>query len=139
MANEKIVAQKRARARARTRAMRFDADKVDISLIPPEYLEEFARVFMYGTKKYSRDNWRKGMKWSRMYSSAMRHIIAFWKGEELDVESGLPHLVQAAWNLMALHWYTQHVTLRALDDRWIAPAVGMQVEVEDVLCSKTEE
>lgn len=133
MANERGGAQKRTQAGA----MRFDADKVDISLIPPEYLEELARVFMYGTKKYSRDNWRKGMKWSRMYNSAMRHIIAFWRGEKLDVESGLPHLVHAAWNLLALHWYTQQATLSVLDDRWVAPT--SDVRVEGVLCCKSGE
>lgn len=102
-------------------AIRFDEGKPDISLIPPEYLEGLARVFMYGTQKYARENWRKGMKWSRVYSSAMRHLLAFWKGEEIDAESGLPHLIHAAWNLLVLYCYTHQEHLRKLDDRWVWP------------------
>jgi hypothetical protein len=47
----------------------------------------------------------------------MRHLLAFWSGEETDPESGLPHLAHALCGLMFLHWHAQH--RRDLDDRWV--------------------
>ena len=97
-------------------ALRDDGGKLPIHLIPPESIMHLSRIFEYGAKKYSPDNWRKGMAYSRMYSSAMRHLLAFWNGEDEDRESQLPHLAHAAWNCLALLWYLDNLTLE-LDDR----------------------
>ena len=89
----------------RQQGHRDDIGKLPIHLIPVEALEMVAEVFRYGAFKYAPRNWEKGMNYSRMYSSAMRHLLAFWGGEDEDLESGLPHMAHAAWNCLCLLQY----------------------------------
>lgn len=78
-----------------TTAVKFDAEKPPIGLIPRSALEAEAMVLAFGAAKYGRDNWRKGMEWQRMIDAAMRHIVAFADGEDIDPESGFTHLAHA--------------------------------------------
>lgn len=89
-------------------ALRFDAGKSRVDLIPPEFIEALGRHYGEGAKKYAERNWEKGMSYSRCYASAQRHMLAFWRGEENDEETGAPHTICAAWNMAALHWYGLH-------------------------------
>ena len=66
---------------------------------------EVARVAEYGATKYAERNWERGMSWGHCFSGAMRHLWAWWSGEETDPESGCSHLAHAAWNCMALWEY----------------------------------
>lgn len=50
-------------------------------------------------------NWEKGMDWSRVYSSLMRHLLAWWNGEDNDPETGLPHVAHIATNAAFLVAY----------------------------------
>lgn len=46
-----------------------------------------------GALKYGRANWRKaGIRTSVYADAARRHLNAFFEGEDLDPDSGLPHL-----------------------------------------------
>lgn len=94
---------------------RYNDGKADISLIPLCTLEDEARVWMYGKQKYAAWNWAKGMNWSVPLACAMRHIAAWQRGEELDAESGLPHLAHAMCNLRMLTLYSK--TYPEGDDR----------------------
>jgi hypothetical protein len=96
-------------------ALRYDGDKSRVDLIPPEFILALGQHFGVGAKKYAERNWEKGMSWSRCYASAQRHMLAFWGGEELDPETGSPHVICAAWNMCVLHWYGLYRT--NLDDR----------------------
>ena len=89
----------------RQEAVRDDDGKAPIHLIPPEVFTALAAVYDFGAKKYAPRNWEKGMDWSRVYSSAMRHLLAFWSGEDFDEESGFPHVWHALWNCAALVCY----------------------------------
>ena len=76
-----------------------DVGKPDIYLVPPELFEAVAKIRMYGNEKYhDPDNW-KTVEIDRYYSAAMRHLLAWRKGEDKDQESGYPHLWHAACNL----------------------------------------
>ena len=76
-----------------------DAGKPDIYLVPPELFEAVAKIRMYGNEKYhDPDNWQT-VETDRYYSSAMRHLLAWRKGEDRDQESGYSHLWHAACNL----------------------------------------
>ena len=86
---------------------RYNDNKPDYSLIPMHLLEDTARVFMYGSKKYAAWNWCKGMKWSVPYACALRHLFAWFRGEECDKESGLPHLAHAMCNILMLTLYSK--------------------------------
>lgn len=89
-------------------ASKFDFDKSRVDLIPPEFIEALGLHYGIGAKKYAERNWEKGMSWSRCYAGAQRHMLAFWRGEDIDAETGSPHLIAAAWNMSALHWYALH-------------------------------
>lgn len=95
--------------------IKYDENKERYDLIPPYSLNEIAKVFTYGSKKYADRNWELGMKWGRIFGAVMRHTWAFWRGEELDKESGLPHLAHAAWGLLILLEYSR--LKRDFDDR----------------------
>lgn len=95
--------------------VKYDTGKERFDLIPVGPLAEIARVYSMGAQKYEDNNWRKGIKWGRVFASTMRHLWKFWSGEERDEESGLHHLAHAAWNCITLLEYT--TTHRELDDR----------------------
>lgn len=110
------------------RGVKFDEGKVRFDLVDGYALYEVARVYTYGTKKYDDNNWRKGMKWGRIFGAMMRHAWAFWRGEEIDEESGLPHMAMAAWQCMTLLNYTK--THPELDDR-VKDSDGIKVVKND--------
>ena len=72
------------------------------ALLPSEALDEIARVYDFGANKYAAHNWRKGYEWSKSFSAMMRHLWAFWRGEDLDPESGLSHLGHAGFHVLGL-------------------------------------
>ncbi len=82
--------------------LRYNSGKLRMSLVPASLGRYTAAVLAYGAIKYSANNWRKGGSWSEIYESLQRHIDSFREGEDLDPESGLPHLSHAAFNLMVL-------------------------------------
>jgi hypothetical protein len=100
---------------------RFNAGKPRIDLVAPSILTAIGEVAAFGASKYGDRNWEKGMEFGKVYASLMRHLIAWWQGEEKDAESGLPHLCHIAWNVQALVEYDRRVkngTLPAeVDDR----------------------
>lgn len=69
-----------------------------LDLIPVYALVEEAKVHGMGAAKYAPYNWRKGYNWGLSYGAMQRHLQAFWNGEDLDPESGLPHLAHARWH-----------------------------------------
>jgi hypothetical protein len=86
-------------------ALRFDAGKPRMDLIPPEALIRYGEVLNFGATKYSERNWERGMSKGRMVASLLRHVVAYMRGEENDPESGLPHMAHAMWNAGALITY----------------------------------
>lgn len=95
-----------------------DNGKLRFDLIPVGPLEELANVYTFGASKYADHNWRKGIVYSRIFSAIMRHMWAFWRGEDKDKESGLPHLVHAAWGCFTLLEFLK--SRPDLDDRYIS-------------------
>ena len=73
--------------------MKFDDGKRDFTLLPWDSVENIVEVLEFGAKKYSRDNWRYVDDAKHRYTkAALRHLIAYTKGEIDDPESGMPHL-----------------------------------------------
>ena len=101
-------------------ALRYNQGKPRFDLIPSDPLEDIARVLTMGADKYEKDNWRKGMPWSQCTASLMRHMNAFNRGEDLDTESGLPHMAHVAVNAMFILEFMR--THREKDDRWKPPS-----------------
>lgn len=86
---------------------RYNTGKVALDLVPLSSLEDCARVFDYGRNKYAAWNWAKGMDWSIPYACALRHLSAWFRGEDNDPESGLPHLGHVMCNLVMLSTYAR--------------------------------
>ena len=79
-----------------------DAGKPRPTLVPVSLIEAVTSIREYGVKKYGDpDNWKK-VSLDRYRNAAYRHWLAYVKGEELDPESGLPHLHHCACNLAFL-------------------------------------
>lgn len=104
------------RQRAITGAVKDNRGKPNVELLPPEPLEAVGRVLGFGAKKYKPNNWRLGLSWGQTLGSALRHIFAFMRGEDIDPESGECHIDNAICQLMFLstYWHTK----TGEDDRW---------------------
>jgi hypothetical protein len=87
-------------------------------LLPWVALALIAEVYDFGSKKYEDDNWRKGYDWHLSFDALIRHLGAFWGGEELDPESGLPHLAHAGFHVLALLTFSTETRYAELDDRY---------------------
>ncbi len=72
--------------------------KLRYDLLPPEWLENLAKVMTYGADKYPANSWRNGDP-ANYRSAMMHHFEAYRKGETADPESNLPHLAHAMANL----------------------------------------
>lgn len=92
-----------------------DSNKTRYELIPPELLEQTARVLTLGAKKYSDRDWEQGAEWSRYFGALQRHLWAWWRGDEFDPETGESHLAHAACCLSFLVAYEQRAV--GTDDR----------------------
>lgn len=102
------------------RATKHDAGKPRMDLLDPYAIRELAKVLEFGARKYAPWNWTKGMEYSRLMGAALRHMMAFQEGEDLDPESGLPHVAHAMCCLMFLLGMT--VRKPEMDDRCPLPA-----------------
>lgn len=105
---------------ATTGGLRDNKGKPRLSLVPSELEAAVAEVIWKSSDraggKYPLQNWRKGLPWSEVAESALRHIKKFaQEGEDLDHETGLSHLSHAACNIAFLLWYQKHRP--NLDDR----------------------
>ena len=87
------------------KAIKHDQDKVPMDLMSGIAPRELATVLGFGAQKYSSNNWRKGMAWSRLFAAAQRHLWSWWGGEDKDKETGLSHLAHAMCCIMFLLEY----------------------------------
>lgn len=80
--------------------LRFNEGKVRWDLIDPTAVEGVAAVLAFGCKKYTAENWRKGLSWKSTLRSLESHLQALKRGEDIDPESGLPHIDHLGCNWM---------------------------------------
>lgn len=84
-----------------TRGKEADSDKVRFELLIPEFIEAFARVMMFGAKKYGDWNYLL-LQRERVIGAVHRHINAYQQGEHNDAETGESHLIHATCCMMML-------------------------------------
>lgn len=62
------------------------------------------QCILKGAEKYPEiDNWKRVKNAEQRYTNALvRHLIKHLTGEEVDKESGLPHLQHVVWNALAV-------------------------------------
>lgn len=75
---------------------KYGIKKPSMHLVPSTALLYLAKVMALGAAKYNAYNWRDDPVSATIYvSAAMRHIFQWLDGEDLDPESGAPHLAHA--------------------------------------------
>lgn len=84
--------------------------KLRMSLVPHKALNDVMMRYLQGAETYGENNWKKGMKYSVLYDSAMRHLMQDFTGDVSE-----DHLGAALWNIMGMIWNRQNKP--ELDDR----------------------
>lgn len=78
-------------------------NKVRMDLLPWRELEEIAKVYTAGAKKYGPNQWQNLPDGYQRYKGAMlRHLTELEKGNEFDEDTGCRHAAQIAWNAIAM-------------------------------------
>lgn len=98
-------------------AVKDDAKKPRMSLVPILAKREVARVMTYGANKYADYNWANGFDYTILADAAERHIDDWRCGIDFDPDSGERTLAHAICSLMMLLENTLLYGDR-LDDRW---------------------
>jgi hypothetical protein len=125
--------------------LKDDSSKLRMDLIPVYPLRKLAEVYTIGAKKYADRNWEKGIEYSRLYGAMLRHLTAWWGGEQNDPEDGQHHLASVVFGAFALMEYER--THGELDNRPKTPPelprqtyapkpLLERTEMEKVLCQK---
>lgn len=91
--------------------LRFNSGKTPYQMIPPHLLEDSARVLHHVTTRehnpYPPFNWARGRSWLETYGCNYRHMADWYRGIDLDHETGLPHLAHMICNLLFLTHYSK--------------------------------
>lgn len=104
--------------------------KAPLSCLPAPFMHAVGLALMEGARKYGRHNYRAmGVRYSVYYDALMRHMTAWWEGEDIDPDSGLPHPVKAAACLAVLH--DSMTQGNATDDRPPKSPAGWQQDLND--------
>jgi len=74
-----------------------------LSVVPLPVVVEMGVGMAEGAAKYGRHNYRAvGVRASVYFDATMRHLIAWWEGEDIDPDSGLSHVTKAMCSLAVL-------------------------------------
>ena len=74
-----------------------------MSTVPANVMAEIGVAMLEGTAKYGRHNYRAvGVRASVYYDALMRHMMAWWEGEDLDPDTEMSHVTKALSCLVVL-------------------------------------
>jgi len=77
--------------------------KAPMSTVPANVMAELGVAMLEGAAKYGRHNYRTaGVRASVYYDGVMRHLMAWWEGEDIDPDSGISHVTKAIASLTVL-------------------------------------
>lgn len=98
--------------------------KPPASTVSALVVQEVGVAMLEGARKYGRHNYRvAGVRTSVYYDAAMRHLQAFWEGQDEDPDSGLSHITKAIASLVVLR--DAQINDKVTDDR---PPVNLPYE-----------
>lgn len=90
--------------------------KAPLSTVPMNVVAEAGVAMLEGALKYGRHNYRAmGIRESVYFDGTMRHLLAYWEGEDIDPDSGVSHLTKAIASLLV--WRDAQMNGNATDDR----------------------
>lgn len=102
--------------------------KARFDLIPAGPLWQLAELYGRGAEKYESNNWRRGYAWSLGFAAIMRHAWKFWWGEDIDEETGMPHMTCVAFHAFSMvDFMTNH---REFDDRYKNPTAKTAADID---------
>lgn len=79
------------------------SDKISLHLVPASFKAFTALALTEGMLKYGAWNWRAAGARASIYVSALqRHVDKWFNGEDMDPETGVPHLANACACLAVL-------------------------------------
>jgi len=99
------------------KGVKFDQGKNRYDLVPAWAFDKVVEIWTVGAVKYGDRNWEQGLSWGRVFAACMRHLWAFWRGEDNDPDDGKSHLAHAVWCCIALLHYSEFK--KEFDDRAI--------------------
>lgn len=77
--------------------------KAPMSTVSAAVIAEIGVAMLEGSCKYGRYNYRAvGVRASVYYDATMRHLMAWWEGEDTDPDSGMSHITKAITSLVVL-------------------------------------
>lgn len=77
--------------------------KAPMSALPANVVAEIGVAMLEGASKYGRHNFREvGVRASVYYDATIRHMFAWWEGEDIDPDSRLSHITKAISSLVVL-------------------------------------
>lgn len=88
--------------------IKHDTQKSPWHLLPYRAVGEVVKVLRFGSSKYTERNWERGIKYSRCFSAAQRHLVGcdehvgWWNRAEPDIETKTSHLANAICELLFL-------------------------------------
>ena len=86
---------------------RHNQGKPRWSLVHYDSLVPMIRVLEYGADHYGIGNWQKGLDSKEILESLQRHLAALMDGEEVDKESGLPHMGHIQANALFYNYFNK--------------------------------
>jgi len=76
---------------------RIGLTKPPLRCIPPVAILQIGQAMKDGERKYGLMNWREHtVSASVYYDAALRHLLAWWDGEDTASDSGVDHLAHVA-------------------------------------------
>lgn len=101
--------------------------KVPLSPVPIQVIGEVGLAMLEGALKYGRHNYREAGVRASVYFDAvvLRHLGAWWEGQDIDPDSNLSHITKAIAGLIVLrdsmlqgNWVDDRPP-RAANQEWI--------------------
>jgi len=90
--------------------------KAPFSTVSAPVIAEIGLAMLEGARKYGRHNYRAiGVRASVYYDACLRHLTAWWEGEDVDSDSGLSHITKALACLTVLR--DAQLINKCIDDR----------------------
>lgn len=105
------------------------ARKGPMSVVSELVLAEVGLAMLEGACKYGRHNYRAtDIVASTYFDAARRHLRSWWEGEDIDPDSGLPHVVKAMACLVVLR--DAQINGCCIDDRPPKGPEGFFAEID---------
>jgi hypothetical protein len=106
--------------------------KPPLSTVPVPVLFEMGAGLMEGAAKYARHNYRVAkIRASVYYDAALRHLMAWWEGEDIDPESGVHHVGKTLSCLAVLR--DAQMNDMIIDDRPPVPRMGWMARTLEIV------